>query len=226
MNPLRRLGWLLFLPLVPALPAQAASGSIDSFGASATRVQVGGTVDFTVQYSILTSSTRFGGSDPIEPAPQEGYQEWFANWSTYELETLRSVWLQGGGQGFNDLPSVGPGSSHSGSWSFSVTFAQAGTFDIGVAGGWQVEVESGFSNETASRNCYVPDPLAPGDLFCDSWDWRYADADDRYTSDGSFGASGLQIEVFEATTAVPEPGTGLLWLGGAGWLAWRARRRR
>ena len=206
---------LAFLP-----SAQAASGGIDSFWSSATKVKVGDTVDFSVALSLGTTSWAGGGSNPIEPAPQEGYQEWNVNWYSWEYETLTNVWLQAGGESFSDFPSLAAGESYGNTWSFSVTFTQAGTFNFDLSGGWQSEVQSGYSNESASRNCYYFDPDAGGNLYCDSWYWQYSDADDRYTAEGSLSGGAINIEV----TAVPEPATWALMLAGAGLLASRARR--
>ncbi|HRI17299.1 MAG TPA: hypothetical protein PL196_02140, partial [Burkholderiaceae bacterium] len=87
---------LLGCSLAPA--AGAASGGIDSFWASATQVQVGGTVDFSVSISLGTTAWTYGGSNPNEPPPVEGYQEWNVNWYAWEFETLRNVWLQAGSE--------------------------------------------------------------------------------------------------------------------------------
>lgn len=221
MAPLLRITTLLTTALAIAPSLQAASANIDSFSASATTVPVGSTVDFWVQFSVATNASSGGGSNPFEPAPSEGYQEWNANWYSWQQETLHSVWLQAGGQGFNDYPALPAGGGYGNSWAFSLTFTQAGLHSIDVSGGWEVEVNSGFSNESASRNCYYTDPDDRTDLSCDGWSWHYSDADDRYTLGGSWSAGPLLIEV----TAVPEPSRWALWLAGAGLLGWRARRR-
>ena len=59
--------------LAVAPPLRAASASKDSFGASATAVNVGETVDFRVQFGAATNWAG-GGSNPIEPTTSEGYQ--------------------------------------------------------------------------------------------------------------------------------------------------------
>lgn len=221
MTPLSRIVTLLATTLVFASPLQAAGGGIDSFGASASTVNVGDTVDFWVQFSVSTSSWTSGGSSPDAPAPAEGYQEWNVNWYSWEHETLRSVWLQAGDQGFNDAPASSPGSGYSSGWSFSITFAQAGSYDIGLTGGWEAELSTGYSNESASRNCYYTDPDYSTDLACDAWYWQYGDYNDTYSISGSLSAGPLNVQVL----AVPEPATWALWLAGAGLLGWRARPR-
>jgi len=208
---------LAFTPI-----AQAASGGIDSFWASASQVKVGDTVDFSVAFSLGTTSSSGGGSNPTEPVPQEGYQEWNANWSSFERETLTNVWLQVGDRSFSDYPSLAPGNSYANTWSFSVKFTEAGSFNFDLSGGWQANVNSGYSNESASRNCHYNEPDGSGALSCDSWYWQYSDADDHYTNDGSLSGGSLRVDVL----AVPEPGTWALMLAGAGLLALRTRRRR
>ncbi len=208
---------LAFTPLT-----QAASGGIDSFWSSASRVKVGDTVDFSVAFSLGTTSWAGGGSNPTEPLPQEGYQEWNVNWYSWEYETLTNVGLQAGGQTFSDFPSLAAGDSYANTWSFSVKFTEVGSFNFDLSGGWQSAVRSGYSNESASRNCYYNDPDVGGALSCDSWSWQYSDADDNYTSDGSLSGGSIRIDVL----AVPEPGTWALMLAGAGLLALRTRRRR
>ena len=221
MRPLFRIATLLTTALAVAPPLQAASASIDGFSASATTVQLGGTVDFWVSFSVGTTSWSGGGSNPEEPAPSEGYQDWNVNWYSWEHETLRSVWLQAGRQSFSDYPALPAGGGYGNSWSFSVTFTQAGSYDIDLLGGWEADLNTGYSNESASRNCYYTDPGYSTGLFCDTWQWRYSDAADSYSTGGSLSAGPLRVEV----TAVPEPGTWALCLAGVGLLGWRARRR-
>ena len=223
MNALRPLACLgaLCCALTPA--ARAASGGIDSFSASATQVHAGGTVDFSVAFSLGTTSWSGGGSNPVEPAPVEGYQEWNVNWYSWEYETLRSVWLQAGSKGFSASPTLSAGESYAGNWSFSVTFATPGTYSFDLTGGWQSDIRSGYSNESASRSCYLIDPNAGSNLACDAWSWSYSDGKDNYSSDGSFSGHSISIEVLAPT--VPEPSTWLLMLAGAGGLLARARRR-
>lgn len=217
---LRRCACIVATISACAPAAQAASGGVDSFWSSATTVNVGDTVDFEVAVSLGTTSWAYGGSDPNEPPPQEGYQEWNVNWYAWEQETLRSVWLQAGSESFSDSPSLSPGDTYSRTWSFSVTFAEAGAFNFDLSGGWQSDVSSGYSNESATRNCYYVDPDAGGELYCDSWYWQYSDSSDWYTSDGSLAAETISIQVL----AVPEPGTWALALAGLGLLALRVRR--
>lgn len=214
---------LLCLALAVPLPAAAAWGQIDSFGASATSVSAGTLVDFTVSFSVLTSASSYGGSNPFEPAPQEGYQNWDINWYGYENETLNQVWLEAAGSSFSDFPSLSPGSSHAGSWSFSVLFPTAGSFELTLAGGWASQVEVYSSSESASRDCWNIDPEGSNELACSSWSYHYADYSDTYSSSGAFAGHSLVIEVLAAP--VPEPHTLALWLAGLGGLGAAIRRR-
>lgn len=206
--------------LAPA--AQAASGGVSSFWSSATEVKVGDTVDFEVALSLGTTSSAYGGSNPNAPPPEEGYQEWYVNWYYWEFETLSSVWLQAGSENFSDYPFLSAGESYNRTWSFSVTFDQAGSFDYALSGGWQSQIDTGYSSESAYRNCYYIDPEVGGDLYCDSWSWQYDDYTDWYTTDGSLSGPSIRIEVL----AVPEPGTCALALAGLGLLGARVRGRR
>lgn len=208
--------------LTPA--ARAANGGIDSFWASATQVQVGDTVDFSVALSLTTSGYSYGGSNPYEPPPAEGYQEWNVNWYYWEYETLNSVWLQAGSAGFYEAPGVGAGGSYGTTWTFSVTFDTPGTYSFDAYGGWQSDIQSGFSSESATRNCYYVDPDNPGDLWCDSWYWQYSDYTDWYSTDGSLWGGSISIEVL--TPVVPEPATWASMLAGVALLGAGARRRR
>ncbi|MBP6898326.1 MAG: hypothetical protein KBC94_28245 [Pseudacidovorax sp.] len=211
------------LSLCGLASAQAASGQIDSFSANALSVPVGGTVDFTVSYSVSASSWSSGGADPVEPAPQEGYQFWAVNWYNSETETVSSISLQAGGNGFNDMPSAPAGSGHSGSWTFSMLFPQAGVFQITASGDWAVNVTSYYSQESASRQCDNIDPEGSGTLQCTSWQWQYSDGSNESSLSGSMPALTLSIEV---VNAVPEPATWALWLAGAAWLTRRVRHGR
>jgi hypothetical protein len=93
---------------------------------------------------------------------------------------------------------------------------------VSAGGSWTGEFTSYYSNESAWRNCYAPDPAYGGALQCDAWTWTYSDGGDRYGIGGDFAPLSLTINV----TAVPEPGTLALWLAGAALLAARSRRRR
>lgn len=224
MQWLRRTSCTLASACALAAPAaQAASGGIDGFWASATQVHVGDTVDFSVALSLTTTGSAYGGSDPFEPPPQEGYQEWFVNWYYWEYETLRSVWLQAGDQNFADWPSVGPGASYGTTWSFAVTFDTPGIYTYDVSGAWQSDIETGASNESATRNCYYVDPDNPGELWCDSWSWQYSDYSDWYTTEGSLWGGSISIEVL--AVPVPEPGTWALMLAGGAAMFGLGRRR-
>lgn len=211
------------LGVAAALPAAAAGGRIDAFSASALQVQAGDWVTFSVAYSVDGWSYLYGGSSP-EPAPQEGYQEWLANWYHQETESLQFVQLQGGGQSYNDSPGVPLNGSYQGGWTFSLQFPDAGSFHIGVGGEWTVQREVNSGSELGTRNCYnLGDPEAGGvDLACDSWQFSYPQYSDWGTVSGPLGEASLQIEVL---AAVPEPAAWALWaLGAAGLAALRRRR--
>ena len=224
MNVLRCGGIVSMVWLLGVPAAHAVNGSL-GFTASSTQVNVGDTVQFTVAVSVEARSNSSGGSNPFEPVPQEGYQEWFANFYSWERETLRSVSVQAGGQGFSELLNSSAGVGYSNSFSFSNTFTQPGSYSFVASGGWQAALESGFSNEFASRSCYSVDPGVSLELYCDSWSWQYQDANDVSSADGTFGEVSINIEVLAPTVAVPEPATTALWLAGLGLVAWRARRR-
>jgi hypothetical protein len=209
---------------VTAAPlAGAVEASIDSFVASSTRVAVGTTVDFTVLYSARTQSWRSGGSNPHEPAPVDGYQDWFVNWYDYYDETLKDVSLSALDQSFVDYPAAAPGASHTGSWSFSAAFQTRGVFEVSVAGSWSADISISQGSEEAYRNCWYDDWDNPVQLRCDAWTWSYPQYDDGYTESGALGPRSLTIVV----TAVPEPASAALWLAGLGLLgaAVRAARR-
>ena len=205
-----------------AAPAAAAGGQIDYFGANASTVTAGSVVDFSVAYSVSTSAWQNGGSNPVEPAPQEGYQTWDLNWYSTESETLSSVWLNAGGNYFSEYPNPGPGGGHSGSWSFSMQFDTPGIYQLSASGGWEHTVDFYTSNESAWRECWNKDPGGTDALVCSWWTYEYNDWGDYYTSGGSFADHALTIEVL----AVPEPHAGLMGLAGlACLLAWRRHQR-
>ena len=209
---------LVCLAAVAGAPAQAAWGWFDSFGASATQVNVGSTVDFQVGYTIATNAWQSGGSNPVEPPPEEGYQSWEVNWYYTEAETLQSVWLEAAGQSFSAFPSVAAGSSFSGAWGFSQVFHMPGTYQIMLSGNWTHRLDIYSSSESASRNCWYDDYDDPGSLRCDAWTWTYSDYSDWWEDGATLDARSLTIEV----SAVPEP-PGLI-LGLAGLAAIQRRR--
>jgi PEP-CTERM motif len=208
--------------LAVVAPVQAASGMLDSFSASATEVVAGNWVDFSVSWSVLTSTSAFGGSNTAEPPPQEGAQEWFVNWYATTSETLTGVSLQIDGQSTTEFVSAPAGSSSSGGWTVSLYFPNPGQYTVSAGGSWAAEFDSYYSNESAYRNCYRVDPDDGNSLFCDAWTWTYADGGDRYSIGETFASQSLSINV----SAVPEPSTSALWLAGATLLAARGRRRR
>jgi PEP-CTERM motif len=214
-------GAALAAAAIAAPHALAGSGHIDSFGASATEVVAGSWVDFSVSWSVVTSSWSWGGSNTTEPPPQEGFQEWNVNWYYSASETAESVVLQVGSESTTEFLSVPPGSSTSGGWTVSLYFATPGQYTVSAGGSWAGSFQDAYSSESAYRNCWSIDPDDGGALQCDSWTWQYADGGDRYSIGGDFAAPPLTIQV----TAVPEPGTLPLWLAGATLLAGWARRR-
>lgn len=203
------------------LPAHAASGSLDSFNASATEVMAGSWVDFSVGWSVFTSASAYGGSNPIEPEPREGYQEWNVNWYNTQSEAATSVSLQIGGESTTEFLSAPAGSSSYGGWTVSIFFPSAGRYTVAAGGSWAGEFDSYYSYESAYRNCYAVDPDYGGALQCDGWTWTYSDGGDRYAIGDSFSSQSLTINV----TAVPEPATLALWLAGAALLTAQSRRR-
>lgn len=211
---------LLCLGFALSPGAWSASGQIDSFGASQTTVQAGSTVDFFVSFSVNTSSRIDGGNDAVEPAPVEGYQEWVMNWYWNEAESVSAVFLQAGGQNFADYPSSAPGSGYSNGWTFSLLFPTAGSFDIGVGGGWSATSAVSSGSEIASRTCTGD---GEGGLSCSSWMYSYPQYATSTSADGSFEGRSITINV----TAVPEPMAAALWLAGlGGLLAGRSADRR
>lgn len=204
-----------------ALPAWAAYGQIDTFSASATTVTAGATVDFSVSFTVVADpSYQNGGSNPIEPAPVEGYQRWDINWYSTQSETVTAVWLNAGGQYFSDFPSVGPGGAYSNSYTFSTSFTTPGIYQVTANGGWDANVDFYTSNESAWRDCMNVDPGGTDELQCTSWTYEYPEYRDFYSNSGSFSEQAFTIEVL----AVPEPSTIAMW--GAGLLAVAAGRRR
>ncbi len=201
--------------------AWAADAYFTSFGASATTVTEGSWVEFSVAFSGSTGLYNYGGSDPYEPPPQAGYQEWQINWYHTYGETLSSLWLGANGESHGVSPGVAPGEGYNGSWTFLLYFPSAGSYDVTVEGSWQAMVDTYTSNESATRNCWYEDPEWPGNLVCDAWSYHYYDYSDHYSIDGTLPAQTLNITVL----AVPEPETWALFLGGLGLVAGVARRR-
>ncbi len=193
--------------------SHAASGTLNSFSASASQVNLGSWVDFSVEFSLSAEAeTLTGGSDPTEPAPQEGDQEWVVNWYSRTWEMIGGVSLQAGGQSFNDAPAVAPGSGYTGRWEFSLYFDQPGTHSVALTGDWFGDAYSEYGAEVATRNCYGDDPEISMGLSCDSWRWSYpGGVPDNFSIGGQFAAQSIDITVL----AAPEPGTVPLWLSRA-----------
>ena len=105
-------------------------------------------------------------------------------------------------------------------------FLAAGSYAVGVSGGWEGWVENFYHGESAARSCMSVDPGGSNDLWCNSWEFQYQDDRFDYSSSGPLSASPLTIEVL-APAAVPEPATTALWAAGLfGLLALRQRRLR
>lgn len=215
-----RAGGALALTLFAAPPSHAVQAVIDNFSASATQVTVGQMVDFSVSYTILTEQYNYGGSDYNEPAPAEGYQEWYVNWYNYYSESVTEISLQSMGQFFSDYPAAMPGSAVSGGWNFSVLFPHAGRFEVALNGAWMANIAISQGSEVASRGCWLNDPDDSNSVQCDWWNWSYPQYDDYYSEGGTFDAPSLSIEV----TPVPEPQTVALWIAGLGLLGARMRK--
>lgn len=211
---------VMFALMAPVL-AVAGSGQIDSFGANATSVIEGSTVDFFASVSVNTTTIIDGGSDLNEPAPLEGTQFWILNWYRAEQETIREVSLYAGGQTFVDLPST-PGSGYSGSWNFSVLYPSPGNYAVELSGSWLGEVSVYYSSEMATRDCYYVDPGGINALECSSWIYTYNDNTNTYSTGGGFSSQTINIEVLAAP--VPEPSAFLLLACGLLPVAARARK--
>lgn len=202
--------------------AQAASGQIDSFSASALQVLAGDTVIFTVGYSFSTNVYQNGGGATPEPVPEEGYQYWTLNWYDFQYESLQTVSLQAAGQSQMESLYLPAGGGHAGVWQFSVLFPTAGSFDVTISGDAEVLFDIQQGAELASRSCYNTEyDGGPPNIQCDSWSYEYPEYYDYYTSSQGLGSMSLQVEV----SAVPEPGTVALWLAGAGLLGASRLRR-
>lgn len=207
-----------------AVPA-AAQGQLDWIFADRTQVRVGELVGFGAGWSIAGSFNNGGGSNTSEPAAQEGWQEWVANWYWTETVSALSVDLTAGGQWFGESFS-GTGGGASGTIGFTMVFDAPGTYNIDVSGSWQARSIQTYEAEIGSRTCWNTGDPDSGNVYlsCDSWSWSYPR--DAYDSDfgGSLGSLSVQVEVL----AVPEPATTALWLAGLAALAGpalRARRR-
>jgi hypothetical protein len=200
-----------------AEPAVSATGQLDTFSASSLSIVAGETVDFTASFSISTDSYSNGGSNTTEPAPVEGYQVWEVNWYQAWSESVSDVQLQAAGASFGGI------AANSGSWNFSSTFSEPGTYVVQLTGGWTTRTDQYISTETASRNCYNLDPDGGGTLQCDSWQWSYYDNTDSWDSGSQFNPLSLTIEV---AAPVPEPATMAMLIFGLAALAFLAPRQR
>lgn len=203
--------------LIVAQPALSATGQLDTFSASRTSIVAGETVDFTASFSIGTESYSNGGSNATEPAPVEGYQVWEVNWYQTWSESVADVQLQAAGASFGGV------ASSSGSWNFSSTFADPGSYVVQLTGGWTTRTEHYISTETASRSCYNLDPEGGGALQCDSWQWSYYDNTDSTDSFGQFSPLSLTIDV---AAPVPEPAPAAMLAFGLAAIAVLLRRQR
>lgn len=212
---------LLLLAVLATPAAQAATGQITGFSASANNVSPGSQVDFTLSFSVSTTLWSDGGSNLEEPAPQEGLQFWSLNWYSYESESLTELRLQAGDQGHSEFPNAQAGTGYTGSWSFSMLFPSAGSFQITAGGDWTTRYEFYTSNEIATRQCSNVDPGGSNELSCTPWVYDYPESTNVSTQQGGLTPLRLTIEV----QAVPEPHPGLLTLAGLAGLALRSARR-
>ena len=110
----RRLASPASLALAATLALAAgpawSQGQIDGIQLSATRVLVGESVSVGVSWSIAGSFQNGGGSDLVEPAPVEGWQQWMMNWYWTETTTAVGIDLQLAGQSYSDRFSGSEGS--------------------------------------------------------------------------------------------------------------------
>jgi hypothetical protein len=209
--------------LVP-LSAFSGSGQIDFFGANSTTVIQDSTVDFFASFSVSTYTSTNGGSDLNEPMPVEGSQFWALNWYFTEQETLEQVELFAGSVGITDTPTLSPGGSYSGSWNFSILYPETGTFAVTLSGSWASRVETYYSSETATRDCWNIDPGGSNSLECSSWQFEYQDYSDFYTMSGDFASQTIHIGVIAAP--IPELSTAALWLAGLAPIVVMSSRRK
>jgi len=199
--------------------APALASQIDHFQADATQVRVGDVVHFDAQISLEAYFSSFGGSNPVEPPPEEGPQTWDINWYGYDQSALVSTWLSAGGEHLDRYLGLAPDVDYTGSWSFALQFDTAGVYEIVLDGGWTYDYAYYYSGESAYRDCWYDDPDNQTGLQCSPWTYEYTDDSWTDTYDESFAPRSLTITVL----AVPEPASWLLAL--AGGLGLRLARR-
>lgn len=215
-----RAAWLAASLAGLASPAWAF-GQLDWFQASATQVQVGGTVYFGVGWSIQSSFQNGGGSNLVEPAAVEGSNEWLLNWYWTETTTPLAIDVSVTGPqvlSFNEQPPSGP----AGSFGFQMQFDAPGSYAITASGSYAVRQTRVDEAEVGTRTCYNSgDPDLGVYLVCDSWSYAYPRQQSESDVSGALNTLSVQVEVL----AVPEPAAAALWLGGLAALGLRARRR-
>lgn len=203
-----------------------AYGQIDWLQASATQVAVGSTVSFGVGWNIQGSFLSGGGSNLVEPAPADGYNEWLLNW--YWTETITplaiDVWVSGpAALSFSEPLGVAPGSAASGSFGFQMSFDAPGVYEVSATGSFSVRQTRTDQAELGTRYCYNGgDPDNGVYLVCDSWSYSYPFQQSDSDFGGSMNMASVQIQV----QAVPEPAALLLGCAGLAGLAGLRRWRR
>ncbi|MDN3920597.1 hypothetical protein [Roseateles violae] len=201
--------------------ASAASGQIDSFGASSTAVLAGESVELTAWFSVQTTAGSYTESSP-EPDPAEGPQIWEVGRTVTASELLDSVSLSISAIGRELLlhPAAFPGAGFSDHWTISLPFTQPGLHYLELNGSWTSNTQQTTVTQVATRNCGTDDT---GVFGCSPWDVQSTEQRIDFPSGGSFEARGIEIHV--SALPVPEPARAGLWVLGLGAVLSVAGRR-